>query len=35
MALDIKTAGLEFVKTVLVLYRSGKYYREKIGRAHV
>lgn len=29
MALDIKTAGLEFVKTVLVLYRSGKYYREK------
>ena len=29
MSLDINTAGMEFVKTVLTLYRSAKYYREK------
>ena len=29
MALDIKTVGSEFVKNVLSLYRSAKYYREK------
>ncbi len=29
MALDVNTAGTEFVKSVLILYRSNKYFREK------
>ena len=29
MSLDINTAGTEFVKSVLTLYRSAKYFREK------
>ena len=29
MALELNTAGVEFVKNVLILYRSGKYFREK------
>ena len=29
MALDINTAGCEFVKSILKLYKSAKYFREK------